>query len=105
MTQRIPEGLGEAGKTFWVQANAERSFEDVHDLAVLETLCRLRDQEKEYELRLQTDGAIFKDRWGRPKAHPVCKLLGDTRILIMRAIRELGLSIVTTNDPRLPGIY
>jgi P27 family predicted phage terminase small subunit len=100
--QPAPEGLKETGAAFWRQFTAERDLEGPEDLSDLARYCTLLDEERELMGQIAKDGAIIRDRYGRPKAHPACLLLRDTRKLLMQQGREMGFRIVETDDPRRP---
>jgi phage terminase small subunit len=101
---QIPPGLKETGAEFWRRFMAEKDVSEVQDVSDLERYCRLLDEEKELEARVATEGMLFRDRWGKPRPHPACKLLTDVRTLIMRQAREMGLNVVSEESriPRLP---
>ncbi len=106
VSDQPPENLKERGPAFWRKATTERQFAEAHDLLRLATLCKLVDDEHDLERRLEADGWVYRDRWGKPRIHPAARLLVEIRQAIFRCIRELGLDLIADVEaPRLPGIF
>ncbi len=102
---RAPKSLGVAGKRFWMSANKERIFSDVHELSMLEKAAGLEDKIAEDEATVARDGRYVRDRFGQPREHPAAKAIRENTIVFCRIIRELGLALVAPEDSRPPRQY
>lgn len=100
-----PEFLKQDGRLFWDRARAEREFVDAHDERRLEIACKLLDDIQADETVLREEGRFTRDRWNRRIPHPALKSLAENRIIFLRTIRELGLDLLTPEDPRQPRLY
>ena len=103
-----PEHLSEEMRTWWGSIVATYALEQRH-LKVLLAACESWDRMREAGRQLQQSGLVFKDRFGKPKAHPAVAIERDARVGFLRAIRELGLSDGDTpgeaRPPRPEGRY
>jgi phage terminase small subunit len=102
---KVPVGLQKRGRWFWNHATDERDFTDAHDIERLSMACKTLDEISADEATLKAEGRFTADRWGRAIPHPAVKTLGENRILFLRIVRELGLDLVTAEDPRPPRQY
>jgi hypothetical protein len=53
------------------------------------------DQAIACEKQVESDGRVIRDRWGQPKAHPLCAVARDARSAWQTALRSLNLAIGT----------
>ncbi len=51
---------------------------------------------------LETEGLVFRDRFGTPRRHPAVGIESENRIAFARLLRELDLEGTPLPDPRPP---
>lgn len=95
-----PKHLGAAGRALWRSIVAEYELEP-HHLAVLEAACQARDRMDEAHAAIERDGAYLPGRFGT-KAHPALAVERDSRIAMLRCLRELGLDLEAPATSRPP---
>lgn len=95
-----PPGLQEPGAKFYRQALNESELSEGHDLIRLFLACRCLDEIEENEQIVAKEGRFILDRFQQQKEHPASKAIRDNKILFCRIIRELGLDLITPDDPR-----
>jgi hypothetical protein len=79
-----PDGLGEAGASFWSKLVATVEF-DPHELQLLEDTCAVVDTIHALETRIRRDGPLTDD--GRP--HPATTEARLQRNLLVKMIASL----------------
>ena len=102
---KAPPGLQPTGRRFWKLATGEREFTESHDLARLFMASRCLDEIAEDEQTVKAEGRYLEDRFGQKKEHPAANAIRQNKMLFIKIIRELGLDLVTTEDPRPPRQY
>jgi hypothetical protein len=68
-------------------------IEDSGSLLVLEKTLEAYDRLREAQGILQRDGICIKDRFGVPQVHPMCRVERDSRIAVLRGLKQLELDI------------
>lgn len=100
-----PKQLKERGKQFWLAVIKEfTELEGAHDLERLTIAANCLDEIEEAEELLKHAGLLVQDRWGGWKEHPAVKIIKNSQIIFLRAVRELGLDLSIT-EPRPPRQY
>lgn len=91
--RRPPRHLGPAGKTLWRAVTAEYELFP-HQFVALELAADAYDRCVQAREALRGDGLLVEDRFGKAtKPHPAIAVERDSRIAVMRALRELDLEI------------
>lgn len=99
-----PSDLGKAGRKFWRKVLQQFTLEDEHDLERLHVAATCLDFISKYRQVLEEEGQFFLDRYNQPKEHPAAEGIRKNQICYLRAIRELGLDL-DTSDTRPPPRY
>jgi len=84
-----PKHLRTDGRRLWRRVTAEYHLEAHHE-AVLLAACESGDRVREAQAAVKKDGAYIEGRFGL-KAHPALAVERDSRLAMLRALRELGL--------------
>jgi phage terminase small subunit len=100
-----PKGLLKEGRKFWKQAMSQFELPCGHDLERLKMACRCLDEIDHDEGILEAEGRFIEDRFHQKREHPAGKAIRDNRTLFCRIIRELGLDLVSPEDPRPRRLY
>jgi len=90
MGPKPPETLRKQGKTLW-RFVTSNFFPEAHHLAVLRVACEALDRYAACRARLDREGLTYKDRFGKPKAHPLLAPERDARGQFITALTALGL--------------
>jgi P27 family predicted phage terminase small subunit len=88
---RSPQHLTAEARRFWRQVVDEYQLE-AHHLRILETGCEALDRMRQAQALIASEGMTVDGRFG-PKQHPAVAVERDSRIALLRAIRELGLDV------------
>jgi phage terminase small subunit len=91
----------EAAK-FHADVVREYRIDDPAGLTILGLACQALDRIREAQRAMATDGAIVKDKWGFPKAHPATQVEKDARSAFLRAIGSLNLAIAPAAELGAP---
>ncbi len=89
-----------ASRTLWRSVLREFELES-HHLAILLAACEAKDRMDEARAAIERDGAYVEGRFG-PKAHPAISVERDSRLAMVRCLRELGLDLAAPSTPRPP---
>lgn len=99
-----PRHLKKPGRQFWAQVVAEYGIADAAGLALLTTATECLDRIRAAQAAIARDGAVVRDRYGRPKIHPATVLERDARNGFLAALRALNLDLEPLRDrPGHPG--
>jgi P27 family predicted phage terminase small subunit len=105
---RPPKHLKRAGKTLW-KAILDDFVLESHHLTVLQVACESLDRLTEARETLAADGLTYRDDKGGIHAHPCVAIERDSRIAVLRSLRELSLDTDSadqyTRQPRIQGRY
>lgn len=88
---KAPAHLTAASGTFWAAVVKDYDLEP-HHLAILQAACEARDRLDEARAAIERDGAYVVGRFG-PKSHPAIAVERDSRLAMVRCLRELGLDL------------
>lgn len=86
---KAPAHLRASGRALWRQVVAGFDLQP-HHLAILAAACEAQDRMSEAREVVGRDGAYVEGRFG-PKAHPALAVERDSRLAMVRCLRELGL--------------
>jgi hypothetical protein len=101
---KYPAELGPAGKKLWKAVHAAYVIEDPDRREKLAIACRSLDDEAAAAEVIERDGRYIAGRFGC-KEHPAGKVLRDSRIVFLRALRELGLDVEGVVESRPAPLY
>jgi P27 family predicted phage terminase small subunit len=90
---KAPRHLDRDGAALWRDLTAEYSIHDAGGQALLVSACEALDRMRQAQEAIAADGAVIKDRYGCPKAHPACNLERDARNGFLAAMRALHLDV------------
>jgi P27 family predicted phage terminase small subunit len=100
-----PDHLTENAKTLWRKVNAEYDLAP-HDLERLRCVCEAVGRMDAAREVLDRDGVTFTDRNGAPRPRPENGIERDSRLAVLRGLRELGLDLSQDEPaPRPPARY
>ncbi len=88
---RAPAHLTKPSRAFWDAVVRDYDLE-THHLAILQAACEARDRLDEARAAITRDGAYVVGRFG-PKSHPAIAVERDSRLVMVRCLRELGLDL------------
>ena len=97
-----PKHLGHAGRRLWRGVLSDYDVGATHDLARLQVAAECADRLDEARRVIDRDGPYVPDRYGSLKGHPALAVEKDSRALMLRAIRELGVDLVESQPSRPP---
>ncbi len=97
-TPRPPAHLKEAGQVLWRAVTRSYELED-HDLAILAAACEAADRAAAARVEIDRDGITIEGRYGR-RANPAIQIERDSRLSMLKALRELGLNAEPAAEPR-----
>jgi len=103
---KTPKGLQRPGAAFWRKINGERVLKDSDQFEKLHIACRSLDDEAAAAEIVKAEGRYIKDRFDQVREHPGLKTMRDSRVLVLRALRELGLDVegeIESRPKRLHG--
>lgn len=104
---KAPAGLKLAGRRLWRSIVVDYQLEPFH-LAILKTACECVDRIEEARAAVEAEGLTIEGRFGA-KAHPALAVERDSRVALLRALRELSLDTATAESyarpPRIVGRY
>jgi P27 family predicted phage terminase small subunit len=92
-----PRHLQAAGRDLWRRVAGAYALEPHHE-AILQAAAEAADRIAEARAAIEADGAYVEGRFGK-KAHPGLSVERDSRIAMLRAIRELGLDLIEASRP------
>jgi phage terminase small subunit len=72
-----------------------------HHLPVLQAACDAMDRMGQAQQAIKREGAFVAGRYG-VRAHPAIAVERDSRLAMLRSIRELGLDLEPPPDSRPP---
>ncbi|MGE0857794.1 MAG: P27 family phage terminase small subunit [Gammaproteobacteria bacterium] len=100
-TPKPPAHLQPATKRWWASVVSEFELE-AHHVRLLTLAAEAFDRCQQARETIATEGPIFQDRFGQPKAHPSVGIERDSKIAFARLLRELDLDGGPDPDPRIP---
>ncbi len=97
-----PAHLKTAGRDLWAGVLRGYALDESHQRAILSAACEAADRQVEARDAIVRDGAyIDTDRSGL-KAHPALAVERDSRLAMVRCLRELGLDLAKDISARPP---
>jgi P27 family predicted phage terminase small subunit len=100
--ERPPSHLKAPGRRLWRGILRDFDLRDEHDRARLLAACEACGRMTEARTTLDAEGLTFLDRFGQPKPRPELAVERDSRIAMLRALRELGLDAAVAEAARPP---
>jgi P27 family predicted phage terminase small subunit len=101
-TPRAPAHLGPSGRDLWAGILRGYQLDETHQRAILASACEASDRMVEAREAITRDGAyIDGGRYGM-KAHPGLAVERDSRLAMVRCLRELGLDLAKEGAARPP---
>lgn len=86
-----PPDLSADSKRLWRQILDDWNIVDNAHLQVLRVGLLALDRAEKCRKRIDHDGMVAKDRFGKPKAHCLLSIERDARAAFLAALRQLGL--------------
>ncbi len=102
-TPKAPTHLSAEARKFWRDVVAQFEMQP-YDLQLLGAACESLDRMREAQKTVAADGPYVDGRFGL-RAHPGLAVERDSRIALMRALRELALDIEPPPESRPPRRY
>jgi len=100
---RIPRGLKTAGRGFFRDV-AEFCILEPHHVALLTLGAEALDRYVAARKVLDAEGMTFTDKHGQPRARPEVQVERDSRIAVVRILRELGIDVEQPEARKPPTI-
>lgn len=100
-TPAPPKHLKARGGTLWRGVHRDYLIDTTHDRGRLLVACEVADRLDEARERIDQDGTFVTSPQGL-KAHPAVKVEQDSRIILLRSIRELGVDVAEAQPTRTP---
>lgn len=97
---RLPSDLTPNASAWGILILSEFRIDDSPGLLLLGEALRAWDRAREAGAAIAQDGAIVKDRFGVPRAHPAIAIERDARTSMLAAFRALRLD---TEPPKAVG--
>jgi P27 family predicted phage terminase small subunit len=95
-----PERLSAEAKSWWAKIVSEYDLDDA-SLLILESALESFDRMRQAQALLKKEGIVVKDRFGQPKQHPATLIERDSKAMLLRQVKALGLDLEPLND--MPG--
>ncbi len=103
-TKKPARKLTGPGRVFWNKVLKQYAFESEHDFELLYQGCSTLNEIVEAEKVVSKEGRFIRDRFEQIREHPAMKTIRDNKLLFMKLVRELGLTI-TDDQARSPRQY
>lgn len=94
-----PAHLKPETAAWWAAVVADFDL-DGHHLRLLRLACEAWDRGQQARETLASEGLVFVDRFGAPRARPEVAIERDSRTAFARLVRELGLDVA--GEPEAP---
>ena len=101
-TPTAPQHLSGQAQAEWLRFHTEFEL-DIDCRDILLEMLEATDRKREAQAELKKDGIRIKNRFDELRPHPACALERDSRLLILRCLRALGLPLSDEADKRKPG--
>lgn len=98
---RPPRGLKREGKRLWV-AICDRYQLEAHHCRILAAGCTALDRLTAAGAALDKLGLTYIDSRGNPRARPEIAIERDSRVALLRSLRELSLDSATVEQYARP---
>jgi phage terminase small subunit len=99
---RIPAGWSEEARRLFHETVDQYGLDDAPSLTLLTNACLALMRLREAEAIVKQEGAIVRDRFGQLKIHPGAARCDSESLNVMRALRELGISLAPAADGSRP---
>lgn len=98
----VPRGLKPAGRKLWDVSTTECDFA-VHELAMLEEACRVRDRIVELDAAVTSDGLMLPSSQGS-RIHPAVGEARQQRLALARLLATLQIPGLDDDLPAARGV-
>lgn len=88
----------------WVQSVLDDYELEEHHFHLLVLAGELLDKSRRARLALEVEGEFYYDRYNQPHPHPAHAVERDSKLGFAKILRELGLDITATENPRVNSI-
>lgn len=93
-----PKRLSSEARGWWRKLLGEYAIEDEAGRLLLMTAMEAFDRMRLAQNAVKRTGAVFKDRFGQFKAHPLLSVERDARAQMMAALKALNLDLEPLRD-------
>jgi P27 family predicted phage terminase small subunit len=102
--KRAPQHLKEKTRAWW-RAVVNGYELEPHHVRLLTLAAEAWDRGQDARELVATEGAVYRDRFDQPRAHPAVAIERDARLAFARLLRELDLDVEPpTEGPRPPAL-
>lgn len=99
-----PSHLSADARGWWDRIVAQYSIDDDAGLLLLTVALESFDRMRGAQRIVKREGAVYRDRFGSPKAHPLLVVERDARAAMITSLKALNLDLEPLNDrPGRPG--
>ncbi len=92
-----PAHLSPEAKGWWARVISGWDLDDP-SLLLLESALELFDRMRQAQRLIKKDGMVVKDRFGQRRPHPACLIERNSKLGMLRHLRELGLDLEPIRD-------
>src|SRR5262245_48110765 len=92
-----PRGLSAAARKWWARINETYILDDGSRL-ILESAMQSLDRWQEAKKLVDEEGLVVRDRFNQPKPHPATLTERDSKALMVRSLKSLGLDLEPLHD-------
>ena len=97
-TPTAPRELSVESRRLWTRILKDWEISDSAHLEILKIGLLALDRAERCRKRIDRDGEVGKDRFGKPKAHCLLNPERDARAAFLNAIKQLGLDPSSIGD-------
>jgi len=100
-----PDHLSEEAQLRWRAMVEEYELDDAGALLILTSAFEHWDRKEMARRQIAKDGLVFRDRWGKPRTHPMVSVELKAQAAFLAALKQLNLDLEPLRDApgRPPG--
>lgn len=93
-----PKHLSKEARKWWSQLQVDYQIDDTAGQLILSTAAEAFDRMRGAQATIAEEGAVVRDRFGQPKAHPATVAERDSRAAMLNALKALNLDLEPLKD-------